>query len=172
MSLARNLSRTLGGIWTWDGRGSWWCDDATRHVSRCSAGVDEFDNEVGLPQYWLYGDGTPRRAEGYVFAKSKLKLWRVRHVDEGWDNSLLCLGARPQDAAVVWANARQQQCIELARHAPQELHGRSVSYGPVVVVLMLESDYQAYVADKSVGRQYFRIQVYGVAVPKFYAEFW
>jgi hypothetical protein len=66
MSVAKNLAKHLGGKWTYDGRASWWCDDEKRSVSRCSAGVDEFENPLGPAEFWLYGDGTPRRAEGYL----------------------------------------------------------------------------------------------------------
>lgn len=67
MSIAKRLAKILGGTWTYDGMGTWWCDDQLRRVARVSGGVDELDNERGPPQYWLYGDGAPRRAEQYVF---------------------------------------------------------------------------------------------------------
>ena len=63
-SIARRLARSLGGKWEYRDIG-WFCDDGKRTVMRCSAGVDEFDNDLGPAQYWLYGDGTPRRAEQY-----------------------------------------------------------------------------------------------------------
>jgi hypothetical protein len=68
MNYAKHLAKNLGGKWTYDQMCSWRCDDGERRVSRYSAGVDEFDNEVGPPQYWLYGDGAPRRAEPYMGA--------------------------------------------------------------------------------------------------------
>ncbi len=60
-SKSHRLHQLFGGKWIYDYRCSWWCDDDKRHVSRCSAGVDEFDNEIGPPEYWLYGDGEPKR---------------------------------------------------------------------------------------------------------------
>jgi len=66
-SKAANLDKTLGGKWKYDGVTTWYCDDGLRRVSRCSAGVDEFDNELGPAQYWLYEEGkTPRRAECFI----------------------------------------------------------------------------------------------------------
>ena len=66
-SKASRLAKALGGEWTYDGRASWWCNDGKRHVSRCSAGVDEYDNEVGPAQYWLYEKGkTPKRVESFL----------------------------------------------------------------------------------------------------------
>ena len=44
MSKAKNLGLNLGGKWKYDGVYGWWCDDGVRHVIRCSAGVDEWDN--------------------------------------------------------------------------------------------------------------------------------
>lgn len=67
MSKAQRLSKALGGTWSYDGMCGWWCDDDKRHVLRVSAGVDEFDNPLGPPQYWLYGDGIPRRTEEILF---------------------------------------------------------------------------------------------------------
>jgi hypothetical protein len=66
VSVAKILGKRLGGLWTYDGRGAWHCDDGTRWIGRMCAGVDEFDRVVGPPQLWLYGDGTPRRAEEYL----------------------------------------------------------------------------------------------------------
>ena len=74
VSIARRLSKSLGGGWRYDGRASWWCNDGKRHVSRCSAGVDEHDNEVGPAQYWLYDDGVPVRAEGYIGLVTKIVI--------------------------------------------------------------------------------------------------
>lgn len=65
-----NLARNLGGKWKYDGIATWWCDDNIRHVSRCSAGVDEYDNEVGPVQYWLYDRRkSPERAERFLLDK-------------------------------------------------------------------------------------------------------
>lgn len=47
------------------GYGSWWCDDKKRHVSRCSSGVDEFDNPLGPPQYYLYCKDKPGAVRVY-----------------------------------------------------------------------------------------------------------
>lgn len=64
-SISKRLGRLLGGKWEYR-YFSWHCDDGKRTVSRCSAGVDEFDNDLGPAQYWLYGDGAPKRAERWV----------------------------------------------------------------------------------------------------------
>ena len=60
MSIAKQLAKVFGGKWTYYPYG-WECDDGVRHVARVSAGVDEFDNDVGPAQYWMYGAGTPVR---------------------------------------------------------------------------------------------------------------
>lgn len=74
-SIAKQLGKTLGGKWTYNHSCfGWCCDDGQRHVYRVSAGVDEFDNPVGPPQYWLYGDGKPRRAERYIARDVSLKI--------------------------------------------------------------------------------------------------
>lgn len=76
-STAKRLGETLGGEWEYDrSMGTWYCNDGKRRVSKICAGVDEFDNVIGPPQLWLYGDGVPRRAEEHVIqfrisAKSK-----------------------------------------------------------------------------------------------------
>ena len=71
MSKAKALSKALGGRWKYDGMTAWWCDDGRRHVARVCAGVDEFDHDVGPPQYWLYEkDNPPVRAEGYLGYRS------------------------------------------------------------------------------------------------------
>ena len=59
-SKVKLLEKALGGKWTYDGHCSWNCDDG-RHVSRCSAGVDEWDNELGPAQYYLYTGETTKR---------------------------------------------------------------------------------------------------------------
>lgn len=66
MSITKNLVKSLGGAWKYDGTCTWGCNDG-RRVMRCSAGMDENDNEIVPPQYWLWGDGeAPRRAEEYI----------------------------------------------------------------------------------------------------------
>lgn len=65
-SRAKQLGKALGGKWTYDGRCSWWCDDKKRHVVRTSLGVDQFDDPLPGCAYYLYGDGSPRRAEAYM----------------------------------------------------------------------------------------------------------
>ena len=60
-SRAAYLAEVFGGKWKYDGVTTWRCDDGRRRVSRVSAGVDEFDNEVSPPHYYLYGDGVPHR---------------------------------------------------------------------------------------------------------------
>jgi hypothetical protein len=72
-STCKHLEKTLGGKWKYGNPGCWYCDDQIRMIVRCSAGTDEFDNQVGTPQYWLYGDGSPRRAEKYIYQK-EIKL--------------------------------------------------------------------------------------------------
>lgn len=75
-SKAKNLAKTLGGEWTYDGISSWWCSDGIRHVARCSAGVDEFDNPLGPPEYWLYTKSQPpMRAEGFICEVQPCLLW-------------------------------------------------------------------------------------------------
>ncbi len=59
-SKVKILEKCLGGKWTYDGFCSWYSDDG-KHVSRCSAGVDEWDNEIGPAQYFLYDGETSRR---------------------------------------------------------------------------------------------------------------
>jgi len=49
------LTKKYGGRWEYDGHTTWHCNDG-RYVMRCSAGVDEFDNDLGS-QYWLYEEG-------------------------------------------------------------------------------------------------------------------
>lgn len=66
MSKASSLGKHLGGVWKYDGYSAWNCDDGVRRVGRCSAGVDEYDEPLGPPQYYLYGDGHPKRAEAYL----------------------------------------------------------------------------------------------------------
>lgn len=63
MSKAKQLAKALGGKWTYDGMSSWHRDCGTMHVSRCSPGTDQFGDPLPGSEYWLYGDGAPRRAE-------------------------------------------------------------------------------------------------------------
>lgn len=72
MSKAARLAKALGGKWTYHWPCHWYCDDGQRSVTKVSAGVDEFDNPIGPGQYWLYGDGEPRRAEQYITNKKRL----------------------------------------------------------------------------------------------------
>lgn len=71
-SIAKRLSKSLGGKWVYSGPCYWECDDNKRRVVKCSAGVDEFDNPLGPGEYWLYGDGPPRRAEQYFVKRMEL----------------------------------------------------------------------------------------------------
>lgn len=72
-SKSKNLSHHLGGNWVYDGRSSWWCDDKIRHVSRCCPGIDEFDNVTDPPEYWLYGNKIPQRAELFLLSPKNFK---------------------------------------------------------------------------------------------------
>ena len=69
-SAAAGLGKALGGRWTYDGVTTWRCDDGVRSVARCLPSgcfYEGHDGECGhAPEYWLYGDGTPRRAEGWM----------------------------------------------------------------------------------------------------------
>jgi|GEM_PF-4328808 len=71
LSKSKMLEKRLGGKWTYiPTLAGWSCDDG-RVVRRCSAGVDEFDNPVGPPQYWLYEEGkAPRRAEEFISVRA------------------------------------------------------------------------------------------------------
>jgi hypothetical protein len=68
MSIAKQLSKTLGGKWTYDGMATWWCNDMIRSVSRCGQLIDPEWSDETRREYWLYGhgDGTPCRAEKYM----------------------------------------------------------------------------------------------------------
>jgi hypothetical protein len=66
MSITKQLNKTLGGKWTYDGRATWWCDDNKRSVSRCGQLIDPEWSEDTRREYWLYGNGTPVRAEQYM----------------------------------------------------------------------------------------------------------
>ena len=76
-SKAKTLGKRLGGKWKYGYPCYWHCDDGIRYIARCSAGVDEQDNEVGTPQYWLYGDGTPRRAEKYFQTELNMSIYEL-----------------------------------------------------------------------------------------------
>lgn len=65
MSATKRLAKMLGGTWTYVRPGSWHCDDGRRHVARCAQSGSDEDNP-GTAEFWLYGDGVPRRAEEYV----------------------------------------------------------------------------------------------------------
>lgn len=58
-SRAKQFGQRFGGTWKYDGRGSWWCDDGRRHISRvqgCSC-----DGDCNHPSVlYLYGDGIPK----------------------------------------------------------------------------------------------------------------
>lgn len=73
MSIAKTLSKTLGGKWTYDGVCSWVCDDGERQVTRTHCGAFDHQGEAidGPPHYWLYGFGLPQRAEQYMFGERK-----------------------------------------------------------------------------------------------------
>ena len=66
MSIVKNLAKHLGGKWTYDGVATWWCDDDKRSVARCGQLIDPEWSDDTRREYWLYGDGTPRRAERYL----------------------------------------------------------------------------------------------------------
>ncbi len=56
------LAKIYGGKWEYDGVNTWWCDDKKRYVCRCAPPIiDDFDEKIGPPQYWLYGGGYPER---------------------------------------------------------------------------------------------------------------
>lgn len=61
LSMTKLLEATLGGTWKYDGCSDWWCDDEKRNVGRRSMDtMEDFDDPLCPPQYWLYGDGTPK----------------------------------------------------------------------------------------------------------------
>lgn len=64
LNKSKYLSRLLGGVWSYDGFCSWTCDDNKSHVCRCSAGVDEWDNDLGA-EYWLYRESSSDRIYFY-----------------------------------------------------------------------------------------------------------
>lgn len=75
-SKAALLGKNLGGYWTYFAPCYWHCSDGIRTVVRCSAGVDEYDEPLGPPQYWLYGEGQARRAEQYIQKKPTILPFR------------------------------------------------------------------------------------------------
>lgn len=66
MSICQNLTKHLGGKWTYHAPATWSCDDGKRMVVKCSPGVDQFDDPIPGAHWYLYGDGQPRRAEPYI----------------------------------------------------------------------------------------------------------
>jgi hypothetical protein len=52
MTISDELNYRLGGVWTWNGSDSWFCDDDTRWIYR--------EVVEGITVYWLHGEGTPR----------------------------------------------------------------------------------------------------------------
>lgn len=64
VSKAKQLAKTLGGKWKYDGVGAWWCDDKKRHVARV-AGCSCDDECEHPPRYYLYGDGIPKMIRFY-----------------------------------------------------------------------------------------------------------
>ncbi len=52
MSKSKFLAKRFGGTWKYDGICTWNCDDG-RYVARCSPGVDQWDNPLGPPEYWM-----------------------------------------------------------------------------------------------------------------------
>lgn len=62
-SKAKWLGEVLGGKWKYDGETTWWCDDEIRSVARVHCGAKDINGEFEsgyLPEYWLYGNGTPQ----------------------------------------------------------------------------------------------------------------
>lgn len=73
-SIEKQLAKSLGGKWKYDGMASWWCDDQVRSVSRCGHLINPEYSDETAREYWLYGDGTPRRAEQYFTRPGVLPL--------------------------------------------------------------------------------------------------
>jgi hypothetical protein len=85
-SIASLFNLTFGGTWKYDCEATWWCDDKKRHISRCSPGVDEFDNPVGPPVYYLYEDGqSPQLLSitGLRLMKAKSHIKNISHLIGG-----------------------------------------------------------------------------------------
>jgi hypothetical protein len=56
----KTLEEKYGGKWTYNKRGTWWCDDNKRHVSRVA--MCFCDEWCKCPtEYFMYGDGIPER---------------------------------------------------------------------------------------------------------------
>jgi hypothetical protein len=53
------LNDNYGGKWKYDGINTWICDDCTRTVSRVASCTCDYVCGHS-PDYWLYGDGTPK----------------------------------------------------------------------------------------------------------------
>lgn len=52
---AQYLEHLFGGIWKYDGRASWWCDDGKRWVGRFSSCTcDDWCRHS--PRYFMYSD--------------------------------------------------------------------------------------------------------------------
>ena len=62
MSYCKFLAKVYGGKWRYGAPCYWVCDDGKRYVAKVSAGVDEWDDPIGPPTKWLYGDGDPKKA--------------------------------------------------------------------------------------------------------------
>jgi len=54
VNISTYLAKKYGGKWKYDHRGTWWCDDNKRHVSRVN--MCGCDYECGhAPGYFIYG---------------------------------------------------------------------------------------------------------------------
>lgn len=71
LSKVKQIEAVYGGKWKYDGWCTWNCDDGKRYVVRCSPGVDQWDNEDGPSQYWLYGDEHPARLFFPIYTKPR-----------------------------------------------------------------------------------------------------
>lgn len=58
-SIVKQLATLLGGMWAYRDY-SWHCTDGLRWVARVGR-FDEFECRCGPSEYWLYGDGAPRK---------------------------------------------------------------------------------------------------------------
>ena len=72
-SIAKNLSKNLGGNWKYHPPfGLWTCDDNIRYIQKCSVlGGMLGDEHIGT-QVWLYNGGSPERAEEYMTNRRKM----------------------------------------------------------------------------------------------------
>ena len=66
MTLTDRLNARLGGHWTRGRVDIWKCDDGKRWIARTIALIPNGTPDSMRTQWWLYGDGPPRRAERYV----------------------------------------------------------------------------------------------------------